>query len=63
MQIIVDSGYFYAMGDLETGRFAPIIKFMKNWTIEEIRDYCKNKGWKLQEIPDKGTQEYDNYYC
>ncbi len=60
MQVIVDSGYFYAMGDLETKRFAPIIKYMKDWTIEEIEEYCKKKGWKCQRIGDKPmVYDYD----
>lgn len=64
MQVIIDAGHFYAMGDLETKRFAPIIKYMKDWTIEEIRAYCTKKGWKLTEIGDKPYQyEYDYNSC
>jgi len=26
---------------------APILKYMLNWTEEEIRRYCKKKGWTV----------------
>ena len=58
MQVIVDAGHFYAMGDLDTGRFAPIIKYMKDWSIEKIEEYCKKKGWKVTRIEDP-PQYYD----
>lgn len=62
MQVIIEAPHFYAGGDLDTKRFAPIIKYMSSWTIEKIRDYCKQKGWKLTEIPDKVDFVYD-YGC
>jgi hypothetical protein len=30
---------------------APILAYMRRWTIDEIRDYCRRKGWRLEEIP------------
>lgn len=27
---------------------APIIKYMIDWRIERVRDYCKFKGWTMQ---------------
>lgn len=53
MQVIIDAGHFYAGYDLETGRIAPIIKYMKGWTVQEIQDYCTKKKWKCMIIPDK----------
>lgn len=24
---------------------APIVKYMKGWTLSKVRDYCGRKGW------------------
>ena len=64
MQIIIDAPHFYVMADLDAGRFPPIINYMKGWTIEEIRDYCEKKKWKLTEIGEKPpVWSYDYYNC
>lgn len=26
--------------------FAPILKHMKGWTRDRVRDYCRQQGWK-----------------
>ena len=29
-------------------RCAPIVKYMKNWTVADIMRYCKKKGWQYE---------------
>jgi hypothetical protein len=29
-------------------RAAPIIKYMKGWHTEKVREYCAKKSWKLK---------------
>lgn len=29
------------------GEAAPIIKYMHNWSEEQIAEYCNHKGWKI----------------
>ncbi len=29
-------------------RAAPIIKYMKNWSLSEILFYCRKKNWKVE---------------
>ena len=28
---------------------APIIGYMRGWSEEKIREYCKRKGWQVEE--------------
>jgi hypothetical protein len=30
------------------GMCAPIIKYMRGWTVRQIREYCQRKGWKVE---------------
>jgi len=27
---------------------APILKYMKQWGRDQVRDYCRSKGWKIR---------------
>ena len=50
--IQIDSGYFCAGLVIYKDRIiaiAPIIAYMKknNWTLEQIRQYCIKKKWRL----------------
>lgn len=29
-------------------QIAPILRFMRGWSLDEIERYCYAKGWKLQ---------------
>ena len=29
-------------------RAAPILRYMKDWSEEKIREYCRKKGWKIE---------------
>ena len=31
-------------------RQAPIIKYIRLWTIEKVEKYCLQKGWKFKRI-------------
>jgi len=48
MLIRITSKYFCAGFDTDTGNIAPIIKYMKNWSITKIKDYCRNKQWHFE---------------
>lgn len=45
--LIIDAPHFYAGYDLETDNIAPIIRYMKPWSIQQIIQYCEKKGWKV----------------
>jgi hypothetical protein len=30
--------------------FAPILGYMRNWTLTQIEIYCQRKEWKLKEL-------------
>ena len=48
MLIRISSNYFVAGYDCTTGNIAPIIKYMRLWSIKRISDYCKNKNWHIE---------------
>ncbi|MCB0627940.1 MAG: hypothetical protein KDC43_29445 [Saprospiraceae bacterium] len=31
--------------DIRVKIAAPIVKYMIGWTLEEVQQYCKRKGW------------------
>ena len=31
-----------------TRRYAPILHYMKDWSVEEIKKYCTKKNWKCE---------------
>lgn len=44
----ITAPHFVAGYDLGTGNIAPIIRYMKGWTIEKMYAYCDGKGWSLR---------------
>lgn len=48
--IRISSPTFVAGYDREIGRIAPIIKYMRGWTDEQISTYCKSKGWTCAKV-------------
>ena len=52
MLIRITSKYFCAGYDMNNGNIAPIIKYMKDWSFERIKNYCSLKGWKLEWLDD-----------
>ena len=41
------AGFVTSMGIVT--RAAPIIKYMRGWTTERVREYCQTKGWSLRD--------------
>lgn len=31
---------------------APIVKYMGGWSRDRVRDYCKEKGWRIAVVRD-----------
>lgn len=40
--------HFVAGIDIEDQRLAPIVSYMRGWSIERIVDHCRSKGWTGQ---------------
>lgn len=54
--IMIEGPHFVAGYDVDSGNIAPIIRYMRGWTIEEIIRYCEKKGWKFNyDLFDTGT--------
>jgi len=48
--IIIDGSHFYAaviMKDDHVVKTAPIVHYMKGWTLEKVKTYCRRKRWRL----------------
>ena len=45
-------------------RCAPIVKYMKGWSLNRIFDYCRSKGWKASiiGIEEKGYMKHHGNY-
>ena len=55
MLAVIDAPHFYAGIVLQNDRVveaADIVKYMriKKWTRDQVRDYCKTKGWKVSVV-------------
>jgi hypothetical protein len=53
------SPYFVA-GIVEQGAVAPIIKYMKGWTFEQIKAYCNKKGWTIEIIKEDNANQSES---
>lgn len=40
--------------DAEVVFAAPIVKYMKGWSLGEVEVYCEKKGWKIIEVDTGG---------
>ena len=50
--IVIDAPHFYAGVVLQDGRvvrFAPIVKYMRGWSRQQVLDYCRRKHWQVSE--------------
>ena len=47
MFLIIDAPHFYAGYDVDTGNIAPIIRYMRDWNLTMIVNYCESKGWLI----------------
>lgn len=41
----------FVAGIVRGGAAAPIIKYMKGWTLAQIKSYCAKKNWKIEVMP------------
>jgi hypothetical protein len=51
----IDAPYFYAgvvLHDDKVVEAADIVKYMRKqkWSRDRVRDYCKQKGWKISVV-------------
>jgi len=47
---VVDAPHFYAGIVLQNDvvvESADIVKYMRKWSRDRVREYCKGKGWKV----------------
>ncbi len=51
MMLRVVAPHFVA-GIVRSGPVAPIIRYMKGWTLREIESYCAKKGWTVERMED-----------
>jgi hypothetical protein len=50
MMLRIVAPHFIA-GIVRGGMVAPIIAYMKGWTLSQIKAYCAKKCWEIQVIP------------
>lgn len=53
MLAAVDAPHFYCGIVLKNDVVilaAPIVKYMRGWSRDKVRTYCKQKGWKISVI-------------
>jgi hypothetical protein len=43
----------FTAGVVVGGEAAPIIKYMKGWSEQRIREYCFWKGWEVEKVEDE----------
>lgn len=62
MIIRIDAPHFCAGVVIKEphNKCAPVVHYMKDWTVGRIMDYCFSKGWKAEIIrenrrPKRGT--------
>lgn len=48
--IRISAPHFVAGVDPSTGQAAPIIAYMRTWSIPRIVRYCQQKGWQWERI-------------
>jgi len=56
--IYIDGGYFTAAVELVDNvvvRVPPILGYMKGWTMQKVKSYGKEKGWKGKLTHDRGV--------
>jgi len=50
---VIDAPYFYAgivLWDDKVVEAADIVKYMRRWSRDRVRDYCKMRGWKVSVV-------------
>ena len=59
MLIRIKSSYFVAGVVLENAKViqaAPIVNYMRGWSVENVIEYCRAKGWKVQVLRENEKQ-------
>ena len=49
----IEAPHFVAGLVLERKRVvdgAPILRYMRNWSYSQVRNYCAKKGWSWEEV-------------
>ena len=49
----IDAPHFYAgvvLWDDRVVEAASIVKYMRKWTRDRVREYCRTKGWKVSVV-------------
>lgn len=50
----IEAPHFVAAVDLDEDLtvvyYAPILKYMRGWSVEKIVEYCKEKGWTVERV-------------
>lgn len=49
----IDAPHFYAGIVVREDRVieaADIVKYMRGWSRDRVREYCKRKGWKISVV-------------
>jgi hypothetical protein len=50
---VIDAPHFYAGVVLQDDRVveaADIVKYMRKWSRNKVREYCESKGWKISVV-------------
>ena len=50
---VIDAPHFYAGIIMENDRVieaADIVKYMRRWPRDRVRNYCEGKGWKVSVV-------------
>lgn len=42
------------------GRAAPILNYMKGWTVRRIREYCAQRGWSFEQFTTESVGKADS---
>ncbi len=50
MMLRISAPHFVA-GIVRGGLCAPIIRYMKGWTLAQIESYCAKKSWEVERMP------------
>jgi hypothetical protein len=53
MMARITAPHFCAGIDITTRRVAPIIHYMRRWSVDEIQRYCERRGWVLEVLVDE----------
>lgn len=50
---VIDAPHFYAgivLWDDRVTEAAHIVKYMRKWSRDRVREYCREKGWRISVV-------------